>query len=130
MSDNESVNTKGIGLLWYNKNEAGQYLGYSDGIVDRAYDEIAYLQLSEHDSRLLAQQGKDVPLDESGLDLSADIVEAEKLLKKLTTSITQDLYQMLWAFYSRVEGVVEDTENNNLKTYFDNLTNSQNGLIT
>jgi hypothetical protein len=63
-------------------------LGYSDGIVDRDYDEIAYLQLSEHDSRLLAQQGKDVPLDESGLDLSADIVEAEKLLEKLTTSIT------------------------------------------
>ena len=130
LSDNESINTKGIGLLWYNKNDAGQYLGYSDGIVDRDYDEIAYLQLSEHDSRLLAQQGKDVPLDESGLDLSADIVEAEKLLEKLTTSITQDLYQMLWAFYSRIEGVVEDRENNNLKTYFDDLTNSQNGLIT
>lgn len=131
LADDESTNTKGIGLLWYNKNDAGQYLGYSDGIVDRDYDEIAYLELSEKDSRLLAQQGKDVPLDESGLDLSADIVEAEKLLKKLKTSITQDLYQMLWAFQSRIEGVVNDKGNadNNLATLFDNLLNSQKGLI-
>lgn len=129
LADNESANTKGIGLLWYNKNDAGQYLGYSDGIVDRKYDEIAYLQLSEHDSRLLAQQGKDVPLDESGLDLSADIVEAEKLLEKLTTSITQDLYQMLWAFRSRIEGVVNDTQNNDLDDHFITLTNAQTGLI-
>lgn len=131
LADDESTNTKGIGLLWYNKNDVGQYLGYSDGIVDKKYDEIAYLELSEKDSRLLAQQGKDVPLDESGLDLSADIVEAEKLLKKLKNSITQDLYQMLWAFQSRIEGVVNDKSNteNNLATLFDNLLNSQTGLI-
>lgn len=128
-AEDESTNTKGIGLLWYNKNDAGQYLGYSDGIVDRDYDEIAYLELSEKDSRLLAQQGKDVPLDESGLDLSADIVDAEKLLKKLKTSIIQDLYQMIWSFYYRVEGVVNDTKNNNLLSYFNKLTNSDTGVI-
>lgn len=130
LSEDESTNTKGIGLLWYNKNEDGQYLGFSDGIVDRDYDEIAYLQLSEKDSRLLAQQGKDVPLDESGLDLSADIVEAEILLNKLKNSITQDLYQMIWAFSSRIEGVINDSKNNNLADYFTLLTNSQTGLIT
>lgn len=145
LAEDESTNTKGIGLLWYNKNDAGQYLGYSDGIAGNVqfraedgtlqqaepYDEIKYLQMSEKDSRLLAQQGKDVPLDKSGLDLSADIVEAEKLLKKLKTSITQDLYQMLWAFQSRIEGVVNDKDNdeNNLAALFDNLLNSQKGLI-
>lgn len=145
LAEDESANTKGIGLLWYNKNDAGQYLGYSDGIAGNVqfraedgtlqtaepYDEIKYLQMSEKDSRLLAQQGKDVPLDKSGLDLSADIVEAEKLLKKLKTSITQDLYQMLWAFQSRIEGVVNDKDNdeNNLATLFDNLLDSQTGLI-
>lgn len=129
LAEDESTNTKGIGLLWYNKNDAGQYLGYSDGIVDRDYDEIAYLELSEKDSRLLAQQGKDVPLDENGLDLSADIVDAEKLLKKLKTSIIQDLYQMIWSFYYRVEGVVNDTKNNNLLSYFNKLTNSDTGVI-
>lgn len=145
LAEDESTNTKGIGLLWYNKNDAGQYLGYSDGIAGNVqfraengtllpaepYDEIKYLQMSEKDSRLLAQQGKDVPLDKNGLDLSADIVEAEKLLKKLKTSITQDLYQMLWAFQSRIEGVVNDKDNdeNNLAALFDNLLNSQKGLI-
>ena len=129
LAEDESTNTKGIGLLWYNKNDAGQYLGYSDGVVDREYDEINYLKLSEQDSRLLSQQGKDVPLDESGLDLSADIVDAEKLLGKMKNSMTQDLYQMIWAFYSRIEGVVDDTKNNNLKSYFDALTNSQTGLL-
>lgn len=145
LAEDESANTKGIGLLWYNKNDAGQYLGYSDGIAGNVqfraedgtlqaaepYDEIKYLQMSEKDSRLLAQQGKDVPLDKSGLDLSADIVEAEKLLKKLKISITQDLYQMLWAFQSRIEGVVNDKDNdeNNLAALFDNLLDSQAGLI-
>ena len=33
LAEDESANTKGIGLLWYNKNDAGQYLGYSDGIA-------------------------------------------------------------------------------------------------
>lgn len=135
LADDESTNTKGIGLLWYNKNDAGQYLGFSDGIATPPagktyYDEIEYLQLSEKDSRLLAQQGKDVPLDESGLDLSADIVDAEKILNKLKTSITQDLYQMLYAFQSRIEGVVNDTDNNDLYVYFDALLNSSTGTIS
>jgi succinate dehydrogenase flavin-adding protein (antitoxin of CptAB toxin-antitoxin module) len=127
LADDESTNTKGVGLLWYNKNDAGQYLGFSDGLYDKNYDEIAYLELSERDSRLLAQQGKDVPLDENGLDLSADIVDAEKLLKKLKTSITQDLYQMLYAFRARIEGVCNDTANNNLDTYFVQLLTTANG---
>jgi hypothetical protein len=55
LSDEESVNTKGIGLLWYNKDDNGKYLGFSDGIYDKEYDEIEYLGLSERDSRLLSQ---------------------------------------------------------------------------
>jgi hypothetical protein len=58
--ENQSYNTKGIGLLWYNKNDAGQYLGFSDGIATpppgkKYYDEIEYLIATETDSRLLAQ---------------------------------------------------------------------------
>ena len=30
----DQTNTKTIGMLWYNKNELNQYLGFSDGIVD------------------------------------------------------------------------------------------------
>jgi hypothetical protein len=46
LDNNESTNTKGIGLLWYNKNDNGQYVGFSDGIYDKDYDEIEYLKLS------------------------------------------------------------------------------------
>lgn len=40
LAEDESTNTKGIGLLWYNKNDEGQYVGYSDGIAGnvRFYD--------------------------------------------------------------------------------------------
>jgi hypothetical protein len=130
LSDEESVNTKGIGLLWYNKDDNGKYLGFSDGIYDKDYDEIKYLQDSERDYRLLAQQGKDVPLDEAGLDLSADIVEAEILLNRLRNSITQDLYQMIHSFRARIEGICNDTKNNTIeKDYFNTLLNSSTGSI-
>ena len=42
-------------MLWYNKDDNGKYLGFSDGIYDKEYDEIEYLGLSERDSRLLSQ---------------------------------------------------------------------------
>lgn len=130
LSNEESVNTKGIGLLWYNKDDNGKYLGFSDGIYDKEYDEIEYLELSEGDSRLLSQQGKDVPLDEAGLDLSADIVEAEILLNRLRNSITQDLYQMIHSFRARIEGICNDTKNNTIeKDYFNTLLNSSTGSI-
>lgn len=130
LSDEESINTKGIGLLWYNKDDNGKYLGFSDGIYDKEYDEIEYLELSEGDSRLLSQQGKDVPLDEAGLDLSADIVEAEILLNRLRNSITQDLYQMIHSFRARIEGICNDTKNNTIeKDYFNTLLNSSTGSI-
>ena len=128
LTDEESINTKGIGILWYNKDDNGKYLGFSDGIYDKEYDEIEYLKLTEYDSRLLAQQGKDVPLDAAGLDLSADIVEAEVVLKKLKNSITQDLYQMLRSFRSRLEGVCND--NKTIADCFEVLLNSSTGSIT
>ena len=47
-------------MLWYNKDEDNTYIGFSDGIYDSGYDEITYLEISEVDSRLVAQIGKDV----------------------------------------------------------------------
>lgn len=126
--ENQSYNTKGIGLLWYNKNDAGQYLGFSDGIATpppgkKYYDEIEYLIATETDSRLLAQQGKDIPGDEAGLDLSADIVEAEQILNKLNTSISQDLFQMLHNYTARIEGIYH--RENNIKTKIEKLVDSK-----
>jgi hypothetical protein len=83
ISDNE----KEIGLLWYNKDEEGRYLGFSDGYSDNtfnqgsspikksngeawtSYDELEYLKLSKADARLTMHIGKDIPTDETGLTL-------------------------------------------------------------
>jgi hypothetical protein len=45
---------KELGLLWYNKDDNGKYIGFSDGIYDETYDETFYKNLSNSDSRLLA----------------------------------------------------------------------------
>jgi len=43
-----------LGLLWYNKNDLNEYLGFSDGLYDPDYDEIEYLNLAKEDTRLTA----------------------------------------------------------------------------
>jgi hypothetical protein len=43
MPHTDDTNRKKIGLVWYNKDENNQYLGFSDGIYDTLYDEMDYL---------------------------------------------------------------------------------------
>jgi hypothetical protein len=56
-----SANHKRLGLIWCNKTETNEYIGFSDGIVDIdddgnivPYDEIEYLKASNFDERLVA----------------------------------------------------------------------------
>jgi hypothetical protein len=49
-----STNQKRLKLLWYNKDEFDNYLGFSDGIFDPDYDELRYLELSRVNNRLAA----------------------------------------------------------------------------
>jgi hypothetical protein len=78
-NDDNNVTTESIddykelGLLWYNKDENGKYIGFSDGIADEDYDEIKYIKESSADARLLAQKGRDCPYDEAGLTLAANL---------------------------------------------------------
>lgn len=99
------TNEKQIGLLWYNKTDENKYIGFSDGIYDPTYDELYYLNESSFDSRLTAQIGRDVPTDESGLELSADIEEAIPLFAEISTLVTKDLRNTLRAFNERVAGI-------------------------
>ena len=96
--DENSSNSREIGLLWYNKNEDNTYIGFSDGIYDPTYDEIQYLKDTEQDSRLVSQLGKDVPTDEAGLTVSADLEEVLPLLKTLRDTVTRDLNTNVRAF--------------------------------
>ena len=79
---------KSIGLLWYNKDSDGKYIGFSDGYFDPSYNELDYLRASAADARLMAQQGQDVPTDELGLSLAADITDAPKIISDLNKLIS------------------------------------------
>lgn len=112
----ESYNIKNISLLWYNKDSNGKYIGFSDGYYDPDYDEQEYLDKNAVDSRLVAHLGKDVPTDERGLRLSADLQDANLILKQLGNYITVDLRQNLLAFQSRIDSIC--TEESELKKAF------------
>ena len=98
LNGEETDNEKVINLLWYNKSPENKYLGYSDGIVDRVYDEIAYIQKNNRNIRMQTQMGKEVPQDESGLTLGADKEEIIQLLKELNALTGKDLFSKLIAF--------------------------------
>lgn len=98
LNGEETDNEKVINLLWYNKSPENKYLGYSDGIVDRIYDEIAYIQKNNRNIRMQTQMGKEVPQDESGLTLGADREEIIQLLKELNALTGKDLFSKLIAF--------------------------------
>lgn len=108
-SENSS-NSREIGLLWYNKDENNTYIGFSDGIYDPNYDEIQYLKDTEQDSRLVSQLGKDVPTDENGLTISADLEEVLPLLKTLRDSITRDLNGNIRSFQDQVLSIAQATD--------------------
>ena len=99
----DSTNLKKIGLLWYNKNELNQYLGFSDGIADLdengkiiPYDEINYLIESKKSTRLASQMGKEnVPKDPAGLELAALTDEAFAAIEEIKTLINEDLINTL-----------------------------------
>lgn len=106
----DSSNQKQIGILWYNKNELNQYLGFSDGIVDfyedgttvKHYDEIEYLINSKKSARLASQVGKEnIPKDEAGLQISALVDEAFQFIEELKVLLNNDLFNLLDNYRSR-----------------------------
>lgn len=128
----EANNKKEIELLWYNKTDENKYIGFSDGLFDLNYDEIEYLKVSNQDARLCAQIGRnDIPSDESGLKLAADLKDAKPIMLKARDALTQSVADVLYSFQRQVKSVktisdkldlLLDTANGNLVTQW-NLSN-------
>jgi hypothetical protein len=119
----DDTNLKKIGLLWYNKDEHNQYIGFSDGIYDADYDELEYLELARMDTRLLAQKGREgIPTDKQSLTLAANIEEAVPLIQKARDVANQDLYQALTEFSNKVSKIQP------MKAELDKLLLSASGL--
>lgn len=129
--------TKSIGLLWYNKDDNGKYIGFSDGLFGDAeiydYDELAYLKDYEQESRLLNQEGKEVPTDKAGLTLSADLDDMNRIITGLRSAIGVDLWNTLQQYQKEIEGILSATYEgeNTLRSLFDELlsVNSSTGIL-
>ena len=127
--------TKSIGLLWYNKDDNGKYIGFSDGLFGDAkiydYDELAYLKDYEQESRLLNQEGKEVPTDKEGLTLSADLHDMNQIITGLRAAIGVDLWNTLQQYQKEIEGILSATYEgeNTLRSLFDELLNFSTGIL-
>ena len=118
---NEETNLKTMGLLWVNKDENNQYVGFSDGIYSPQYDELSYLEKSKLDNRLIGQKGKaNVPLDKQSLELSADLEEATAAIQKAVKVVTSDLVNILIEFKNYVLDVESFKKNIEALTKGDN----------
>ena len=118
----EITNKKEIELLWYNKTENNEYVGFSDGLFDLDYDEIDYLKKSNQDSRLLAQIGRtDIPSDENGLKLAADLKDAKPIMIKARDALTKDVADVLYDLQRQVRGT------NSILTELDKLLDTVDG---
>ena len=145
IKDTPSSNEKEIGLIWYNKDENNKYIGFSDGIVKynddvkeedkiEPYDEEEYLKKSKENTRLLTQQGQtDIPTNECGLSLGADLTELKILLPKIYNMISKDLYNELKNFRTRLSDIIQEESKKSskpitdaFKQYFDNKDSPSN----
>lgn len=118
----DESNNKSIGLVWYNKSDGDEYVGFSDGVIGvtnntiDTYDEIDYLLEQYADVRLLQHKGKvGIPTDALSLKYAADIAESEPHFTKAYQSLTgkngasSDLVQNLQSVARAVAGTTLET---------------------
>ena len=101
----DETNDKRLGLVWYNKDELDEYVGFSDGIYDPSYDEIQYLKASYADSRLTRNANKgNIANDELSLTLAANIEDSEPYMQNVYKALTTDLAAELQALGRQLTG--------------------------
>ena len=112
--DTLALNQKEIGLIWYNKTEDNQYIGFSDGVYDIqkdpetgkiiGYDENTYIQASAQDTRLLNQMEEGYPKDVEGLTVKANKVDNESYCKSIHAMISKDLLPITKGLLEHLRG--------------------------
>lgn len=104
-NDGHPGEAKEIGLVWYNKDENDKYVGFSDGVYDKGYDEINYLRDSYADARLVAQANKNtVADDEASLTIAANWAEAKPIMQSALKMLTSDMAQVIRSFGRQMAG--------------------------
>lgn len=132
-SNDATLDNRDLQLLWYNKSENNEYIGFSDGEWSESednkgvyhYDEEEYLAEVALNSRLLARRTDVYPDDEMSLTLAADAHDIFNTSTSLSKLVGQDLYQTFQGFYKWTIGMAWPNNQNPFNTLLsNNPTNS------
>ena len=120
----DETNKKEIEMLWFNKTENNEYLGFRDGLYDLDYDEIQYLKAANLDARLMSQKGRtDTPSDANGLKMAADLKDAKPILIKTRDYLTKEVASVLQGLQRQVK-ITESISNKLLE-----IINTTDGIL-
>lgn len=87
-------NDKTLNLIWYNKDSDGKYVGWGEhGWID----ESQYIETNARLNKLKAMVDYNIPMDEAGLEIAANITELTKQVKKLSKFLSADVNNVLFA---------------------------------
>jgi hypothetical protein len=90
-SDDSIVDDRTLKLLWYNKSENNEYIGFSDGIWDDEYNEETYLARIQSNERLLQARSANYLEDKITLTLSANAYDLKYYIEQIYKLLGTDL---------------------------------------
>ena len=87
---------KSIRSTWYNKSEANEFIGFSDGVVDSSYDEDKYLKAIETEwaGAQVPTSSNIAPLKES-LQIYHDSTLVQQAMDSLYRYVDIDIYKII-----------------------------------
>ena len=122
-SDDTSLSaTKRLNFVWYNKDDNNRYIGFTDGATNadgslKLIDENQYLEDIADNARLKARMSYDIPLDEQGLRLAADMKDAYSTTLELSDFLGKDLAFLLGDFRDRLPSALHGEINTFINQY-------------
>lgn len=110
-SQNEAINTKTIYATWYNKTEDNEFIGFSDGVVDKEYTEDAYmLELETQMAGAAVGTVSGIPSLKESLQIYSNAQQIEREFKTIYNRVGTDLQTVLTNLYTFINnnGLLDD----------------------
>lgn len=120
----ESSREKKVNLLWYNKNEFGKYLGFTDG---EFYDEFSnYITLKAYERALMKYLGDDqVPHDERGLTIANALNQLNIIVDDIVKYTDEVILPEINNFKIQTKKTITDVD-----TQYTNISNSKKSIVS
>lgn len=99
------ANDRTMGIVWYNKDDDNQYLGFSDGVYDLSYDEEVYIAEAAEDNKIASLLGSsEYSQDKDSLLLAANLGIATPLAQEIEKLVSQTLWTEIQALSKKIPG--------------------------